>query len=105
MTGTRVVERSALRVSGAVFVVEEESMERPLRQRLLDMLLIKSLVRSGAITREQASIAVQQGRGEGRCVPHVLSERGWVSPERLKAALEELGDTMHELEGGAAMGR
>jgi len=72
-------------------------MDRPLRQRIANMLLIKHLIRSGAITREQATAAIQEGRGRGPSLPLVLLERGWVSPERLDAALADLRGTMLDL--------
>ncbi len=72
-------------------------MDRPLRQRIAHMLLIKHLIRSGAITREQASAAIQAGRGSGPGLPRILLERGWVSPERLDEALANLSVTMREL--------
>jgi hypothetical protein len=71
-------------------------MERPLRQRIAHMLLIKHLIRSGALTREQASAAVQAGSGSGPSLPLVLLERGWVSPQRLDEVLSDLRATMRE---------
>ncbi|MNR75499.1 hypothetical protein D3C72_61300 [compost metagenome] len=72
-------------------------MERPLRQRVANMLLIKHLIRSGTLTREQASVAVQAGRGGEPGLPGVLLERGWVSPQRLDEALDALRITMSDL--------
>jgi hypothetical protein len=72
-------------------------MDRPLRLRIAHMLLIKDLIRSGALTREQASAAVQEGSGSGPSLPRVLLDRGWVSPQRMNEALAELTTTMREL--------
>ena len=72
-------------------------MDRPLRQRIAHMLLIKQLLRSGALTREQASAAIQEGCGSGPSLPRVLLERGWVSPERLDEALADLRVTMLDM--------
>lgn len=72
-------------------------MDRPLRQRVAHMLLIKHLIRSGALSREQASAAVQADRGNGSSLPRLLLERGWVSPQRLDEALDALRVTMRDL--------
>jgi hypothetical protein len=60
------------------------------------MLLIKHLIRSGTLTREQASAAVQAGSGSGPSLPLVLLERGWVSPQCLDEVLSDLRAAMRE---------
>lgn len=72
-------------------------MDRPFRQRLADMLLIKSLLRSRALTRDQAAAAILQGKDPRRRMPQILLEQGWVSAERLDEALLELSVTMRDL--------
>ena len=72
-------------------------MDRPLRQRVAHMLLIKHLIRSGALSREQASAAVQAGSGNGPSLPRILLERGWVCPQRLNEAMAALMVTMRDL--------
>ena len=71
-------------------------MDRPFQQRVAHMLLIKHLIRSGALTREQASAAVQAGRRHEASLPRLLLERGWVSPQHLDEALEALRATLRE---------
>jgi len=72
-------------------------MDHPLRHRIANMLLIKHLIRSGALTREQASAAVQAGSGNGPGLPRVLLENGWVSAQRLGEAFAALRATLKEL--------